>query len=235
MPDLTLTVASGLDLEWATRSVASHHYLRSAPDRRSRPLCCAVRLKPGAFNPVGCLWFGRTESTCCYHGGLTYGGTEAVAAGRARYDRWEVLALSRLWLDPMVQAGGDVCRPEYVPGFTDRKGRWRSAVASAAIHAALARVGFDYLTMHPPCFLADPYQIRAVLSYCDTRRHRGTVYRAAGFALARRNAAGVETWWTSAVAPLTAGQDAAVRTAAEANPRSRRVRHAASQGSLFDK
>lgn len=107
----------------------------------------------------------------------------------------------------------------------DRLRTWRPALASAAIGAALARVGFDYLMTHPPCFVDQPYAVRAVLSYCDTRRHRGTVYRSAGWHLARRNADGVETWWTDAVAPLTACQDGRVRELARDHPRSVRIRN----------
>jgi hypothetical protein len=32
------------------------------------------------------------------------------------------------------------------------------------------------------------------LSYCDTSKHRGTIYKAAGFQLARTNEHGIETW-----------------------------------------
>ena len=93
--------------------------------------------------------------------------------------------------------------------------RWdvelRSDLASWAIDQALRRVGFDYLQARPPVDCADPYIIRVVLSYCNTSLHRGTIYRAAGFKLARCNAQGIETWYTSAVAPLTAEQDCAIR------------------------
>lgn len=105
---------------------------------------------------------------------------------------------------------------------------WRSSLASDVIRRALARVGFDYLARHPPCFVDEPYRVRAVLSYCDTRLHRGVIYRAAGFELARVNAAGIETWWTAAAA----AEDAAVRGLAASRPRSRRVRE--SRRTLFD-
>lgn len=155
-----------------------------------------------------------------------------MASGRASYDRWEVLNLSRVCLSPDVQPGGRLHSEGNTPGFTDRKGVWRSTLATTVIRAAFARVGFDYLTAHPPCFLDEPYQIRAVLSYCDTRRHKGTIYRAAGMRLARANADGIETWWTPEVAPLTAAQDRVVRELAAASPRSRR--HREGRRTLFD-
>jgi hypothetical protein len=118
-------------------------------------------------------------------------------AGRAEYDRWTILNLARVWLHPSVQRGGAFYSPELLPGYTDRRGVWRSTLASTVIELALARVGYDYLRTHPPCFPDEPYQIKVVLSYCDTTKHKGTIYRAAGFELARTNERGIETWYTS--------------------------------------
>lgn len=224
-----LSPATAEQRSWAAAAVKAGHYLRSAPDPRSRPFCYVVTV---AGQTVGCLWFGRPESTRCYAGELRYGSTDDVVTGRAGYDRWEVLNLSRVWLDPAVQSGGRLCTPELLPGFRDRKGRWRPSLASELIRAAFARVGFDYLAAHPPCFTAEPYAIRAVLSYCDTRLHRGTIYRAAGMRLARVNGDGIETWWTPDVGGLTAEQDRAVRDLSDRHPRSRRIRER--RRSLFD-
>jgi hypothetical protein len=155
---------------------------------------------------------------------LTYGSQAAVAAGRAQYDRWAVLNLARVWLDRTVQQGGCWYDPAFLPGFTDRRGVWRSTLATTVIGMALQHIGTDYLIAHPPCFLNEPYRIHVVLSYCDTRRHSGTIYRAAGWQLARTNARGLQTWYTTRVAPLTPDQDAAIRTLAQQCARSRRVR-----------
>jgi len=214
-------------LGWASDAVSEHHYLHKPPDRRSRPLCYVVRLATHGY--IGCLWFGRPESTRCFHGTLTYGSRQDAAAGRAAYDRWEVLNLSRVWLCSSVQPGGDLYRPDFLPGFVDRQGHFRSTLASTVIRLALARVGFDYLRLHPPVFVDEPYAIRAVLSYCDTRLHRGTIYRAAGWLLGRRNAAGLETWWTGATAPLLKCQDREIRRLAAVCPRSVRIRDAQRQ------
>lgn len=229
MRELMLDVAKGARLDWARKMVAAKHYLRSAPDHRSRPLAYVVRL--GA-EPIGCLWFGRTEATRCFQGGLTYGDLGDVQQGRATWDRWEVLNLSRFWLSPAVQPGGELHSAEHLPGFRDRKGVWRSTLASSVIQQALARVGFDYLKEFPPVFVEMPFVVRVVSSYCDTRRHRGVIYRATGFRLARTNSDGIETWWTSAVAGLTSEQDRAVRELAAWHPRSVRIRNRSR--SLFD-
>lgn len=214
---------------WAALQVAAHHYLRKAPDRRSRPFCHVVTLDG---EPVGCLFWGRPEATRCYAGRLTYGSAEDVREGRAAFDRWEVLNLSRVWLSPDVQQGGRLYGPDRLPGYTDRAGVWRSSLASTAIRLGLARVGFDYLIAHPPCFVEQPYAIRAVLSYCDTSKHRGTIYKAAGFQFARTNADGIETWWTARVKQLNPEQHQQVRERSRTSPRSRRIREG--RRSLFD-
>jgi hypothetical protein len=187
---------------------------------RTRPVAYLVRLHT---EPVGCLIFGRPESTRCYRGGLTYGSLADVQAGRAQYSRWEVLALTRVWLSPEVQVGGAASQPDVLPGFVDRRGVWRSTLASWCIRAALERVRLDYLLLHPPVFPEEPYQLRVCLSYCDTRQHRGTLYRVSGFTLARRSKRGLETW----MAPLPAlseAEDARVRQAAAHSARGRRYR-----------
>ena len=218
---ITLHSATGDSLHWASAQVTSFHYLHSSPDPRSRPFAYVVHLDA---EPVGCLFFGRTQAASCYQGGLTYGSPADVAAGRAAFDRWEVLSLSRVWFSPDVQPGGRLHSAEHLPGFTDRRGLFRSTLASAAIRMALGRVGFDYLAAHPPVFVEQPYEIRACLSYSDTRLHRGTIYRASGFWPARTNGNGIETWWTNNVAGLTAEQDRTIRDLAATCPRSRRVR-----------
>jgi len=186
---------------------------------------------------VGVLIVGRPEATRCYDGTLTYGSLKDVAAGRAEYDRWEVLNLARVWLHPCVQAGGAFYSADYLPGYTDRRGVWRSTLASHVIGLLQAQVGFDYLTQHPPCFPDEPYQIRVLLSYCDTSLHKGTIYRAAGWELARTNEQGIETWYTPAVAPLTNYQDDWIQKLAGQSYRSRRYRSeravAAEQGVLL--
>lgn len=173
---LTLQIASPQWLSWAQTQVTAHHYLHRPVDTRSSILAYIVRLQ-GV--PLGCLMFGRPEAARCYDGGLTYGSVEDLAAGRAAYSRWEVLNLARVWLDPRLQAGGEL----HVPN-----------AATQVVAAALRRVVYDYLTHFPPCFLDEPWRLRRVLSYCDTRIHRGTIYRAAGFELARTNADGIQTW-----------------------------------------
>lgn len=234
---ITLRLGNTTDLAWAQAHVTAHHYLHTPVDVRCSPIAYIVSWHQdgGLSQAVGCLIVGRPESTRCYDGGLTYGSQADVAAGRAQYNRWEVLNLARVWLSPIVQPGGALHGPAYgLPGYTDRRGVWRSTLASWAIDQALARVGFDYLQARPPVDCSYPYQIRALLSYCDRRLHRGTIYRAAGFQLARTNARGIETWYTPSVAPLSAEQDVQVRRLAELAPRSQRIRSQRMKLRLFE-
>lgn len=223
---IALSIADRAATDWAQRQVAAQHYLRTPVDPRCRPLAYVVELHHPQILPqrVGCLIFGRPESTRCYQGKLTYGSQADVVTGRAQLDRWEVLNLARVWLHTSVQSGGLAYELRRLPGFTDRRGIWRSTLASHVIGLALARVGYDYLTLHPPVDCQYPYQIKAVLSYCDRRLHRGTIYRAAGFEIARTNGNRIETYYTTAVAPLSSEQDADIRRRSEVSRRSQRIR-----------
>lgn len=214
---------SGVWTAIAQDVMRKHHYLHKPVDPRSRPFVYAVSTEFCPF-PIGYLIFGRPEASRCYDGNLTYGSQADVDRERASFDRWSILNLARVWFDPCVQLGGYYHRPNCLPGYTDRRGVWRSTLASSAIREALAFVGYDYLKMYPPVDCCFPYQIEAVLSYCDLSKHKGTIYRAAGFTLARRNEREIETWFTCDVCPLNDAEDETIRRLAEASPRSQRIR-----------
>lgn len=219
----TLGARQDLALRWAQAHVGEFHYLQKRVDPRSRPLAYLVRAG-WSDKPLGCLIFGRPEATRCYSGGLRYGSQADVERGRAAFDRWSVLNLARVWLRPAVQAGGQFYSPDFLPGYTDRRGVWRSTLASWCIVEAMAVVGYDYLQAHPPVDCDYPYQIEAVLSYCDLSKHKGTIYRASGWELARRNERGIETWYTLDVALLSSYEDDRIRKIAWEHARSRRIR-----------
>lgn len=204
---LSLHLANPAEFAQAQRMVADHHYLHAPVDSRTSPIAYIVRFQG---TPAGCLIFGRPESTRCYSGPLTYGSLADIAAGRAQYSRWEIINLSRIWLDPRIQRNG----PHYIPN-----------AATYLIAQALRRVVLDYLVQRPPCFLDEPWQLRICLSYCDTRIHTGALYRAANFHLARRNEDGIETY-TRPLRHLTHAERRQVETASHHSPRSRRFRAA---------
>ena len=129
-----------------------------------------------------------------------------------------MLNLARVWLDPRLQRGG----AWYVPD-----------AATRAIGLALHAVVLDYLLTFPPCFLEEPWKLRQCLSYCDTRIHRGTIYRAAGFELVRTNDAGIQTW-ARPLRGLQGHERKAVERRAEVHPRSQRYRAQRAQLTLFE-
>lgn len=194
--------------------VTREHYLHSPVDPRCSVEGYGLRIGGGILH--GILLVGRPQATRCYP---WYGSVEDVAEGRAEVTRWQVLNLARVWFHPAVQAGGLLYQPTLLPGFYDRKGEFRSTLGSSAIAVLAGRIVSDYLLRRPPCFLDEPYELRWLLSYCDTRLHRGVLYQAAGFELYRTNADGIQTWRLP-LRPLTAAEDAEIRARAGSHPRS---------------
>jgi hypothetical protein len=229
---IALETLSRDGLATAQAVLADHHYLHRPVDPRCSVEGYEIRLTNYGF--AGYLLFGRPEATRC---GDWYGSVEDVQAGRCEVTRWQVLNLARVWLAPEFQPGGahweywGKHRSYYIPGFVDRKGVFRSTLASDVLRLAISRVGCDYLMRRPPCFLEEPYEIRWLLSYCDTRLHKGTIYQASGFELYRTNKAGIQTWRIR-LPGLTPEQVRAVREASRVNPRAQGYRAKRAQTSL---
>ena len=202
----------------AQEIMVRNHYLHARVDARCSVEGYAVYLDGPSceIGPVGYFLLGRPQATRCRD---WYGGVDDVAAGRCKVTRWQVLNLARVWLSPMVQPGGVWYGPDFLPGFVDRRGVWRSALASTAVRALIQRVGYDYLVRRPPCFLDEPYQIEWLMSYCDTRLHRGVIYQASGFELYRTNGDGIQTWRVRLPA-LTAIQDLEIKSSSARSQRS---------------
>jgi hypothetical protein len=104
--------------------------------------CCA----PRSDYRAGVLIFGRPEATRCYDGKLTYGSLRDV---RERPGAVRPLGSAesgpRLAASP-VYSGRRVLPARAAAWLHDRRGVWRSTLASTVIEMALARVGYDYLT-----------------------------------------------------------------------------------------
>lgn len=212
-------------LAWAQDQVARYHYLRAAVPAVYRPEGWAVCA--AGLGRLGCLIVGRPQSTRVKG---WYGSLEDVAIGRCEVSRWSVLCLARVWLSPMAQPGGAYHEPAWgLPGFVDRRGRWRSTLASTALRLLAECVGADYLTRRPPCFLDEPYEVRYLLSYCDTSKHRGVIYAASGWDLYRTNNVGIQTWRV-ALPALTEAEHVAIRTASLVDRRA--CRHRAKRAQL---
>lgn len=159
---LTIRLGSRADLEWAQATVEKHHYLHQRVDNRARPMVYVI----GDY--LGLIMAGIPHATK-NRGWWGYPGL---------ITQWQVVDLCRIWLDPSVQPDGWRAKPDRVPGFVDRKGVWRPAVASWAIYQVLARIQQDWVSMWPPVFPWEPYHVRLVISYHDPQYHRGTIYRA---------------------------------------------------------
>jgi hypothetical protein len=202
---LTLQVADRRGLAWAQDQVSEHHYLHAPVDPRCSPFAYIVEC---GHERVGCLIFGRPQATACYTGKLTYGSSDDVLSGKARYDRWEILNLARVWLDPRIQQGGS----QHIP-----------RAASMVIKSALGSIGYDYLMARPPVDCAFPYQVRCILSYCDTRIHTGYIYMVSRFKLAKTNDDGIQTWMKP-IPPIGEEQSATIRRLCDQSQRSKRIR-----------
>lgn len=161
---LRLDLGGASDLEWTQATVAERHYLRSRVDPRARPMAYVIRHDD--FR-MGLVMLGIPHATKC-GGWWGYPGLPT---------QWQVVDLCRIWLDPALQQGGFWCEPGEVPGYTDRRGVWRPAVATWAISEALARVQRDRVALWPPVYPQQPYHIRLAISYHDPAHHRGTIYR----------------------------------------------------------
>jgi hypothetical protein len=214
---LTITLADHTGLAWAQEQVTRHHYLHRPVDVRCSPVAYLVRDEDGQRR--GCLLFGRPQASRVAG---WYGSVEDQRNGKCPLTRWQIVCLSRVWLDPAIQRGG---------------ARFIENAATQVVAQALRRIVCDFLLVRPVCFLDEPYEIRECLSYLDTRIHQGTLYRAANFRLVRENARGIQTY-AIPLRHLTHAERRAIEQRAEQSLRSRRYRalHAAAQyeqGVLF--
>lgn len=169
MMTLAIRLGNKEDLDWAQKVVEKHHYLHRKVDWRARPMAYVIMRHDSVR--MGALMLGIPHATRCQE--WWGSGTELT--------QWQVVDLCRVWLDPVIQFGGEYAKPGYVPGFTDRHGVFRPTVASWAIEQVLARVQRDRVSLWPPVYPEQPYHIRLVISYHDPQYHRGTIYRVMGW------------------------------------------------------
>lgn len=155
------------DLGWAQEMVTKFHYLRQPVDPRARPMVYVLRSKSFSMHRLGLVMVGLPHATKC-NGWWGYPGL---------ITQWQVVDLCRIWIDPDVQAGGRCCDAHTVPGFWDRRGQWRPALATWMIAEVLRQVQADRVRLWPPVYPAQPYHIELAISYHDPIHHRGTIYR----------------------------------------------------------
>ncbi len=102
---LLLQFADKVGIAWAQEQVARFHYLKKPIDVRCSVQGYIILLD---LRRVGCLLFGRPEAQRCNG---WYGSVEDVLSGKCRITRWQILNLARVWLDPIIQRGGE----HYIP------------------------------------------------------------------------------------------------------------------------
>lgn len=200
---------------WVQQICTEKHYLARRLHPCSRPLAYLVMY---GEEKAGVLVFGRMQSTRCQH---WYGNLRDLQSGWAQRSYWEILALMRVWLDPRLQYGGEWCKPELVPGFYDRKGRWRSSVASTMVQEAIERARYEYLLIYPPRDPNEgPWELAECISYCQSERFLCTLYLASAFTLFRENRKGLRTY-RKILAPLSPWQREKILEASRFSVRAR--------------
>ena len=161
--------------EWLNEMAVQHHYMRQAIHQRACPFgwgvafdgqVCQLDGRPAGFIAFASIHYTRLRGEFGYPGLPT---------------KWQVLSLARLWLHPDFQAGGRYFSPEILPGFTDRKGAFRSTLATTVIKVSLGLVQNRFLEVHPPRFPDEPYHVLKIISYVNMSRFTGEIYRAASF------------------------------------------------------
>ena len=139
-----------------------HHYMHRPVHHRSSPFGYVVefdgRTSMPDGHPCGFIVFASIHFVK-QRGLFGYPGLPG---------KWQVLHLSRMWLHDDLPANsatvilGKCLRPQG--------------------HERISRVGLDWLRIHPPRYIDQPYHVRLVISYADrTYGHEGTIYKAANF------------------------------------------------------
>lgn len=171
MHNLRIDLGNRDDLQWAQSIVTQYHYLRQPVDPRARPMVYIVRNDDDTYQrPLGLIMLGIPHATRC-RGWWGYPGLPT---------QWQVVDFCRIWIDPDLQAGGRFCDPYTVPGYYDRKGKFRPTTPTWALRNVLDSVQADRVRLWPPVYLDQPYHIELAISYHDPAYHRGVIYQHSG-------------------------------------------------------
>lgn len=165
---MELRLSNKADKPWIKKVLTECHYLHIEPHPRSRPHYYVLE---HSDERLGIVSVGLPHATV----NGRWWGKDGLPT------QWQVVDLSRVWLHPRIQRGGELCRPDIVPGFIDRKGRWHSAAATWFMREVLKRVQVDRISLWPPVFLEKPYHILLAISYHDPQYHSGTIYKQMGW------------------------------------------------------
>lgn len=159
--------------KWANHLVTKRHYLHRPVHHRALPMAYRIRVDGEEAGTIimATPHFVKKKELFGYPGLIT---------------KWQVLMISRVWIDPRFQN----------LTTTDRHGQTHTfPVATCAIGRMLRCIQTDWLTHHPPRFLSQPYQIRLILAYADTGAgHEGTIYKATNLKLWGETSNGRPRW-----------------------------------------
>jgi hypothetical protein len=186
VPPLVLKLANAQELELAQAMVQEKHYMQRRVHKLARPVAHLV-LREYDREPLGALLYARPQCARVYgsaHDERTdlgrWGNINDVRGGRVQLTQWQVINLSRFYLDPCLQRRES---RDYVPN-----------AASSLLADSLWRICLEYLMVYPPAYFDLPWELRQVISYCARDRFYCTVYLASAFHLIRTNAQGLQTY-----------------------------------------
>lgn len=130
-----------------------HHYMHRAVHQRACPFGWCV-----SFDGQGKLSDGAPAGFIMF-ASVHFTRLAGVFGYPGLPTKWQTLSLARLWLHDDLPRNSE----------------------TVVIAKALRMVQRRWLEVHPPRYLDEPYHVRVILSYADTRYHQGTIYRAANF------------------------------------------------------
>lgn len=139
--------------DWLNAAAAEYHYMHRPVHARASPFGWAVSFDGAVHRPDG--------KPCGFimFASIHYTRLRGEFGYPGLPTKWQVLSLSRLWLHDDLPRNS----------------------ATVTISKALKRVQRRWLEVHPPVDLSEPYHVRKIISYADTRFHEGTIYYAANF------------------------------------------------------
>ena len=141
------------DKKWLNDMATEYHYMHRPIHARAVPFGWRVRFDEQENQPDG------KPSGFIIFCSIHYVRLAGVFGFDGLPTKWQVLSLARLWLHDDLPRNSETC----------------------VIAKAMKMVQRRWLEVHPPRYLDQPYHIRRIISYADTRFHQGTIYKAANF------------------------------------------------------
>jgi hypothetical protein len=151
LPERIQLVAKGRD--WLNTMATQYHYMHRPVHPRATPFGWGIEFDGAQLQPDG------APSGFIVFSSIHYTKLRGEFGYEGLPTKWQVLSLSRLWLHDNLPRNSE----------------------TVTIGKAMRAVQKRWLEVHPPVFWDQPYEIRKVISYSDTRYHQGTIYKAANF------------------------------------------------------